>query len=321
MKKKIHPETKPNLHPRNKNRERYDFERLTAACPELRGFVRTNPFGDESIDFANPDAVKALNRAILSANYGLDYWDIPPGYLCPPIPGRADYIHHAADLLARSNNGQIPAGNRVRVLDIGVGANCIYPIIGVMEYGWLFAGADIDATALQSSQQIAARNKSLSASVGLRMQTHPQHVFEGIISGDDRFDLTICNPPFHASAAEAQAGSNRKVSNLSRKHTSKAELNFGGKSNELWCPGGEAAFLNRMISESTRFAKSVLWFTTLVSKSERLPGVYHALKQSGATDAVTVGMGQGNKISRFVAWTFQSDEEQRVWVEKRNRAD
>ena len=41
-----------------------------------------------------------LNRAILMHHYGVKSWDIPAGYLCPPIPGRADYIHSVADLLA-----------------------------------------------------------------------------------------------------------------------------------------------------------------------------------------------------------------------------
>ena len=31
----------------------------------------------------------------------------PNENLCPPIPGRADYIHHIADLLSINNNKQI----------------------------------------------------------------------------------------------------------------------------------------------------------------------------------------------------------------------
>jgi 23S rRNA (adenine1618-N6)-methyltransferase len=43
----------------------------------------------------------------------------------PSIPGRADYIHYIADLLAESNNGIIPR-SWDQGLDIGIGANCIY---------------------------------------------------------------------------------------------------------------------------------------------------------------------------------------------------
>ena len=97
------------LHPRNKHRDRYDFKQLIATYPEFSKYVKPNAFGDESIDFANPKAVKWLNKALLKLYYSIEYWDIPAGYLCPPIPGRADYIHHIADLLGSSNFGKIPA--------------------------------------------------------------------------------------------------------------------------------------------------------------------------------------------------------------------
>ncbi|MDB5235896.1 MAG: rRNA methyltransferase, partial [Hymenobacter sp.] len=54
---------KDGLHPRNRHRARYDFPQLVQASPELRAFMQVNKFGDESIDFANPAAVKTLNRA------------------------------------------------------------------------------------------------------------------------------------------------------------------------------------------------------------------------------------------------------------------
>ena len=88
------------LHPRNRHSGRYDFPKLIAACPELGEYVILNPYGKQSIDFANPDAVRVFNRALLRQFYGIQHWDIPAGYLCPPVPGRADYLHGLADLLA-----------------------------------------------------------------------------------------------------------------------------------------------------------------------------------------------------------------------------
>lgn len=113
--KKKRPKTKSELHPRNPHRERYDLQTLAASYPALALYVRPNRFGDESIDFADPEAVKVLNAALLRHYYGIGNWDIPPGYLCPPIPGRADYIHHIADLLAGCNAGKIPTGGRFAV--------------------------------------------------------------------------------------------------------------------------------------------------------------------------------------------------------------
>ena len=150
--KKQHPIEKLQLHPRNKHRQRYDFDRLSAACPDLKKFVALNKWGDDSIDFSDAEAVKMLNKALLIHFYDVKDWDIPPTYLCPPIPGRADYIHHIADLLADNNSGKIPVGSKIKCLDIGVGANCVYPIIGRAEYGWGFVGSDIDPLAIRSAR-------------------------------------------------------------------------------------------------------------------------------------------------------------------------
>ena len=129
---------KTNLHPRNLHKFRYDFELLSKNYPKLQAFVGTNEYQIETIDFSNPEAVKSLNTALLLTYYDIQGWDIPKNYLCPPIPGRADYIHYIADLLAESNNGIIPEGEAVQGLDVGVGANCIYPIIGNAVYDWSF---------------------------------------------------------------------------------------------------------------------------------------------------------------------------------------
>ena len=304
MKRK--PNAPAGLHPRNRHRGRYDFASLVAACPELAAYVAPNAYGEESVDFANPDAVKALNRALLAHQYGVKHWDIPEGRLCPPIPGRADYVHHLADLLAADNGGEIPRGPRVRVVDVGVGANVVYPLLGHIEYGWSFVGTDVDAASLESAERILMANRVPESSVALRQQETPGRIFEGVLGEDERFELTMCNPPFHASAQEAGEGSRRKWRNLGKSAGGGAapNLNFGGSGGELWCPGGEAAFVGRMVGESARMPERCLWFSSLIAKSANLPAVYEALRRAGAADVRTVAMGQGAKQSRFVAWTF-----------------
>jgi len=303
---------KEDLHPRNQHRARYDFPQLIARSPELGAFVAVNAYGQPTIDFADPAAVKAFNRALLMQHYGVAHWDIPPRYLCPSVPGRADYMHYMADLLAAGNEGVIPRGKSVTVLDIGTGANCIYPIVGTHEYGWRFIGSDIDALALRVAKQIVASNKSL-ATVECRQQALRDHIFEGIIRPKDVIDFTVCNPPFHASPDEATARARRKWKNLDKETTAAPVLNFGGQSNELWCEGGEPAFLGRMVAESAAFGKQCAWFSSLVSKKTSLPGVYAALTRAGAEDVRTIGMAQGQKISRIVAWTFQDTAALQAW--------
>jgi 23S rRNA (adenine1618-N6)-methyltransferase len=312
--------TKTNLHPRNLHRNRYDFPQLIASSPALAAFVTLNEYGNESINFVDPAAVKALNSALLLYDYGIKAWDIPSQYLCPPIPGRADYLHYLADLLGESNAGNIPRGKAVRVLDIGVGANCIYPLIGQATYSWQFVGTDVDAVALENAQHILDANQ-LNEAIELRLQPSPEAIFSEVTYADEYFDLTLSNPPFHASLAEARKSTQLKWKNLGKENNKhkKPVLNFGGQSLELCCDGGEIAFVTRMIEESLSGQSNCLWFTTLISKSSSLPHVYRALKYIGATDNRTIEMSQGQKKSRILAWTFMDKQQQREWWERKER--
>lgn len=308
---------KNNLHPRNLHRYRYDFDDLSKTLPELKPFVFVNKYKVESIDFANPIAVRLLNQSILMHFYSIKNWDIPAGYLCPPVPGRADYIHYLADLLAISKNGVIPTGNKINILDIGVGANCIYPIIGSKEYGWQFVGTEIDPIALQAAEEIVKSNEILKGKINFRLQKNISFALEGILLPSDRFDAIICNPPFHSSAEEAMESNRRKQNNLAEKVGKKVNeetLNFGGQASELWCEGGEKEFVKKMVRESKNFKTQVLWFTSLVSNNSHLQTIENALKNAKVSRIKIVEMAQGQKISRFIAWTFLSKTQHEEWA-------
>lgn len=308
---------KSRLHPRNRNRERYDLKALTVAIPELVHHIKPNKYGADSVDFANPVAVKLLNQALLHHYYGIEHWNFPDKNLCPPIPGRADYVHHVADLLASSNFGKIPKGDQVSCLDVGVGASCIYPILGVVEYGWSFVGSDISPESIASAQSIVEANSVLRGKVECRLQENSRLMFQGVLKKEEKIDLTICNPPFHASQEEAQKGTRRKVQNLSGKKVKTPRLNFAGIFPELIYEGGERGFIHQMIRESAQFSKQCFWFTTLVSKQSNLKGVHKALAHMKATQVKTIPMGTGNKSTRIVAWSFLTKEEQKEWRTKR----
>lgn len=306
---------KNNLHPRNLHRNRYDFELLISNCPELKQYVSVNKYNIETINFSDPKAVKVLNKALLKTYYNLDFWSIPANFLCPPIPGRADYIHYIADLLAENNNGKIPTETTVLGLDIGTGSNLIYPILGNAIYNWSFVGTDIDKKAIENCSKIIEANPKLIDSISLQQQTEPRFIFKNIITPEDRFAFTMCNPPFHSSAEEANKGSLRKIKNLNPKDkkVNTPVLNFGGQNNELWCKGGEIAFITQMIFESVHYKSQCLWFTTLDSKKENLPAIYKTLKKVNAVSVKTIDMAQGQKSSRIVAWSFASKEELKDW--------
>lgn len=294
------------LHPRNRHLDNYNFDELSKIEPSLKDFVTVNAYKLKTIDFNNPDAVKVLNQALLKKYYHIQHWDIPKENLCPPIPGRADYIHYVADILARDNNGEIPKGGKVRLLDIGVGASCIYPIIGHQEYGWSFVGSEIIKKAYKNAIEITRTNVSLKKNIQIRLQNNPKAIFKDIILPDEKFDMIICNPPFFSSQTEALQQSVRKATGIKNAKLDENTVvqTFSGQGSELWCDGGEKAFLTRMIFESQFYKDQVKWFSSLVAHREDVRFLQHKLKKINVKESEVIRMEQGNKVSRILLWRF-----------------
>lgn len=294
-----------NLHPKNIHQNGYNFEELVAVYPALKEFVFVNEYGTNTIDFANAKAVKAINTALLFKYYAIEFWDFPDDNLCPPIPGRVDYVHHLADLLQASGMHE-----NVSVIDVGVGANCIYPLLGNSVYKWRFLGTDIDKKSIDRAQKIIKKN-NLTNVIELKQQKDATQIFQGILTEEDKFSATMCNPPFFRSQEEAMLANARKQEGLGRQ--SGESRNFSGKQQELWYKGGEKAFIHTYLYESSMFKKQCFWYTTLVSKKENAESMLSSLKKLGATEIKTIPMHQGNKVTRVVAWTFLTKEEQKDW--------
>lgn len=301
--------TKTILHPRNQHREGYDFVRLVADLPELEALTISNPVGQTTINFQDPLAVRILNQALLKTYYNIHFWDIPANYLCPPIPGRVDYIHYLADLLARDNNRDVPRGRKIKALDIGTGASMVYPLIGQSEYGWHFTGVDIDPIAIKSARQICQSNK---LKITLRRQSILENTFKGVIEPQDVFHIALCNPPFHSSMEQAEKSTERKWRNLGKGQSK--ELNFGGQNAELWYPGGEIKFIASMIEQSKMFADQCLWFSSLVSKKDSLKPLNKVLAKANVAEFKVVEMAQGQKTSRFIAWTYITKSQRSLYM-------
>lgn len=297
------------MHPRNPHQGRYDFDVLVKAWPELGAYQVENPRGELTIDFANPEAVMMLNRALLAHHYGVLHWTVPSGYLCPPIPGRMDYLCYLAELLESEGRGR---SRNVRILDIGTGANCIYPILGNRFLGWKFVATDVDGAAVRNARTIVEANEGFSGNIRIVQQKKPGQIFKGVIKPADRFAFTVCNPPFYGTAEEAALANGQKREKLSQSKKNRGmrpsqfraggARNFGGVDRELWCEGGEYGFIRRMIEESREYLGQVGWFTTLVSKRESLDSLKRVLKRMDGVEMMTIPMKQGQKVSRILAW-------------------
>lgn len=301
------------LHPRNIHRAGYDFSALARNHAPLAQYISANPNGNPTINFADARAVKALNTALLNYHYHISDWDIPNGALCPPVPGRVDYIHYIAELLgcevSTSNIKAKDINKKIALLDVGTGANGIYTLLASALYGWQCVGSDINSESLANVKSVLVNNPTLNAKIDLRLQADKNKCFEGVIQPDEFYDVSVCNPPFHASQEEAIKGSLRKLDNLARnrneKHTAtRPTLNFGGQQAELWCNGGEKLFLKKMIKESQAFAQQVGWFTSLVSKSDNVQPALKLIRKLGATEVREIKMMQGNKTTRVIAWSY-----------------
>jgi 23S rRNA (adenine1618-N6)-methyltransferase len=279
------------LHPRNKFNKGYNFDELIKINPNLETHVAKNQFDVITIDFSIPEAVKELNKALLFSYDKISVWDFSDKNLCPPIPGRLDYIHYLADLIATDSTKKI--------LDIGTGATCIYPILGVAEYDWNFVASDIDLDSLDTAQDIIEDN-NLGSKIELRQQIDENNILKGILKDEDSFSAVMCNPPFFKSGEEAQGANKRKNRNLGNNPV----RNFSGNNNELWYVGGEKAFLHNYLYESSLFKEKSKWFTSLVSKKENIVSLQKSSTKLGAIEFKVIPMHQGNKVTRIVCWRF-----------------
>ena len=293
---------KNSLHNNNK----YDFDLLVQNNDDLKPYVFVNDFQTQTIDFSDSKAVKALNTALLYSHYNVRFWEFPDGNLCPPIPSRADYMHHLSDLLRRSG-----LETDITILDVGVGASCIYPLLGNALFNWKFVGADIDEKSLHIAKKIIDKN-FLANVIALRRQNDAQNILKGVLQPSDRFTASVCNPPFFKSQAEALEATKTKLKGLG-KEGDPVVRNFSGTPKELCYAGGEKAFLHNYLYESSHYKQQCFWFTSLVSNVSLVRSMQASLEKLGASEFQVLDMIQGNKVSRVVAWSFLTKPEQKEW--------
>ncbi|MEO8774289.1 MAG: 23S rRNA (adenine(1618)-N(6))-methyltransferase RlmF [Gelidibacter sp.] len=294
------------MHKNSFHNNKYDFDLLVQNHETLKSHVFVNDFETQTIDFSNPVAVKALNTALLFAHYNIKYWEFPDENLCPPIPSRADYMHHLGDLLRRSH-----VETDIKILDVGVGASCIYPLLGNALFNWKFVGSDIDEKSLHIAKKIIDQN-FLANVIELRRQNDSQNILKGILKPSDRFAASVCNPPFFKSQADAFDATKTKLKGLG-KDSENVVRNFSGTPKELCYTGGEKAFLHNYLYESSHYKQQCFWFTSLVSNVSLVRSMKASLEKLGATEFQVLDMIQGNKVSRVVAWSFLTEAEQKDW--------
>ncbi|XP_034903320.1 uncharacterized protein [Populus alba] len=257
------------------------------------------------------------------------------------VPNRSNYIHWIEDLLSsdiipkNNNNGDI-----VRGFDVGTGANCIYPLLGASLLGWTFVGSDVTDVAVEWAEKNVKCNQHISELIKIRKVTDcqgaisiedsncgksvncenkmdgnatvveeaerlPSSSFDppldmnkkysgpplllGVVRDGEKFDFCMCNPPFFETMEEA--GLNPKTA-------------CGGTPEEMVCPGGEKAFITRIIEDSVVLKESFWWFTSMVGRKVNLKFLTSKLREVGVTIVKTTEFVQGQTCRWGLAWSF-----------------
>ncbi|TYH37389.1 hypothetical protein ES332_D12G036900v1 [Gossypium tomentosum] len=328
-KKRRRKEERPKIHPKNKYSDNPpDFALLASLYPTFKPFVFYTREGRPRIDWTDFNATRELTRVLLLHDHNLHWW-IPHGQLCPTVPNRSNYIHWIEDLLSshiipRDNTN----GGNVRGFDIGTGANCIYPLLGASLFGWSFVASDMTDVAIEWTERNVKNNPNISELIEIRKVKCSQNTLspeglsgessyseerEGLPSSSldisasedksyygpailvdvvrdgETFDFCMCNPPFFESFEEA--GLNPKTS-------------CGGTYEEMVCPGGEKAFITRIIEDSVVLKQSFRWYTSMVGRKVNLKFLVSKLREVGVTVVKTTEFVQGKTFRWGLAWSF-----------------
>lgn len=328
MGKKRRREEKRCIHPRNKYSDNPpDFGLLASLYPSFQSYVFYSREGKPRIDWKDFNATRELTRVLLLHDHSITWW-IPDGQLCPTVPNRSNYIHWIEDLLSSDT---IPReDNVVKGFDIGTGANCIYPLLGASLLGWSFVGTDVTDVALEwaernvkNNPQISelieirkvdfeeklidqntnnggscmdfSRNTELSTSSSVELCSgenknyHGPPILLGVVKTGEKFDFCMCNPPFFEAMEESGLNPNTSC---------------GGTPAEMVCPGGEQAFISRIIQDSVQLKQSFRWYTSMVGKKSSLKSLIAKLREVGVTVVKTTEFVQGQTCRWGIAWSF-----------------
>ncbi|KAJ0667876.1 putative 23S rRNA (adenine(1618)-N(6))-methyltransferase [Helianthus annuus] len=304
-KRKRAPE-KRSIHPRNKYSDNPpDFTLLASLYPSFQPYVFYSREGKPKIDWKDFNATRELTRVLLLHDHSITWW-IPDGQLCPTVPNRSNYIHWIEDLLSSDIIPNYHGDNNIiKGFDIGTGANCIYPLLGASLLGWSFVGSDVTDVALEWAEKNVKNNPQISKLIEIRKvdieeeltnqntndggsYTGPP-ILLGVVKNNEKFDFCICNPPFFETMDEAGLNPNTSC---------------GGTPAEMVCPGGEQAFISRMIQDSVQLKQSFRWYTSMVGKKSNLKSLISKLREVGVTVVKTTEFVQGQTSRWGIAWSF-----------------
>ncbi|MEE6468782.1 hypothetical protein FKM82_008379 [Ascaphus truei] len=284
-----------SMHPRNRYKDKPpDFAYLASQYPDFKLHVNMNLAGRVSLNFKDPEAVRALTCTLLKEDFGLSI-DIPLERLIPTVPLRLNYIHWVEDLISYHDSDKTALR---RGIDIGTGASCIYPLLGATLNGWYFLATEVDDICFNYATKNVERNK-LSDLIKVVKVPQKTLLMDALKEESEIiYDFCMCNPPFFANQLEAQG-----VNSRNPRRPPPSSVNTGGVT-EIMAEGGELEFVKRIIHDSLQLKKRLRWYSCMLGKKCSLAPLKEELRIHGVPKVAHTEFYQGRTMRWALAWSF-----------------
>lgn len=289
------------MHPRNRYREKPNFQQLVQLFPELNEVASVDLAGKVKLEYRNRQAVQLLSKCLLQRDFGLQL-ELPPNKLVPTLPLRLNYIHWLEDIGSVANWQE---KEKVLGIDIGCGASCIYPLLAVVQskQRWHMVAIEKAEDSLESAKANVIRNK-LQHCINVQAQKlEGSTILLEVLKDfpDERFDFCMCNPPFFDSNSNElkpndRTGRRREPSNAST-----------GSLDELCTEGGEVKFIEQIIEESLQLKDRVTVYTTMIGHKKSYGKILQLLESKSIQNIAMSRFCQGNTTRWAVAWSFDTN--------------
>lgn len=285
-----------SMHTRNRYKDKPpDFAYLASKYPEFKQHVQVNLSGRVSVNFKDPEAVRALTCTLLKEDFGL-HIDIPLERLIPTVPLRLNYIHWVEDLIAQQN--ALANGSAIWGIDIGTGASCIYPLLGATLNGWYFIATEVDDVCYSYAKKNVEQN-NLSALIKVVKVPQKTLLLDALEEESEViYDFCMCNPPFFANQLEAKG-----VNSRNPRRPPPSSVNTGGIT-EIMAEGGELEFVKRIIHDSLQLKKRLRWYSCMLGKKCSLAPLKEELRIHRVPKVTHTEFCQGRTMRWALAWSF-----------------
>ncbi|KAJ1304728.1 hypothetical protein OPQ81_005866 [Rhizoctonia solani] len=277
--------------------ETIDFGKLADAFPPLKPFLFKNATGGYSLNFKDEVANRTLTRALLNRDFGLEV-TLLEDRLCPPVPNRLNYVLWITEVVKVLSPEEPIIG-----LDIGTGSTAIYPLLTCsIHKTWRFIAADIDSRSLAGARANIEQNPGVKDRIYLYPTTQDAPILSPLLPenlsqiGIQHVTFSMCNPPFYSDMEEVNRSAEGKEYDPHAVCT--------GALVEMVTPGGEVAFVQRMIDESMGLRETCRWYTSLLGKMSSVTSLVNSIKDHGIDNYAITELVQGTTRRWVIAWSF-----------------